>query len=162
MKTLLILRHGKAQPDAPNGDHPRNLIDRGRRDASKMGKVIEQLVGVPDAFYSSDANRARQTAELAAETCGYTGEITLERAIYLAEASELLQIIRAFPDDSTSIVLTGHNTGMEDLVAWLAGADETEHLPTAGLAVFEVDVDHWRETAPDRCRLLHFTSPKHL
>lgn len=162
MKTLLLLRHAKAQPDAPNGDHPRNLTDRGRRDAHTIGTVIADLIGTPDMFISSDANRAYQTAELAADSCGFTGKIKQDRAIYLAEASELVNIICAFPDDRDSIVLVGHNMGMEDLVAWLAGSDVTQHLPTAGLARFEIKVKQWRDTKPENCTLLDFTSPKHM
>ena len=73
MKTLLILRHAKTQPDAPGGDRLRNLTERGHRDAATIGGVINSLVGTPELIVTSDANRARQTAEIVAEACSYTG-----------------------------------------------------------------------------------------
>ena len=65
MKTLLILRHGKAQPDMPKGDHARELTERGERDADTMGFYIIDNIGMPDAILTSDATRAEQTAERA-------------------------------------------------------------------------------------------------
>ena len=160
MKTLIILRHAKAQPDAPNGDHQRNLTDRGQRDASAVGSMLGSLVGVPDAIVTSDANRARQTAQLSAEACGFDSSIIIEPAIYAAEVTTLIGIIRDLPDDLGCVVFVGHNPGFEDLITYLAGPDvEVEHLPTAGFAHFELDVSSWHELTPARSRLVNRSGP---
>ncbi len=160
MKTLIILRHAKAQPDAPNGDHQRNLTDRGQRDASAVGSMLGTLVGVPDAIVTSDANRALQTAQLAAEACGFDSSLTIEPAIYAAEVSTLIDIIRNLPDDLGCVVIVGHNPGFEDLITHLAPSDtESEHLPTAGFAHVELDVSSWRELTPARSRLVNRGAP---
>src|SRR6478609_3696900 len=98
MKTLLIMRHAKTQPDAPNGDHARVLTDRGHRDATTMGRHIFTLVGVPDAIVTSDATRAHETAELIAASCQFTSPLTVEPGIYGADAAELANIARRLPD----------------------------------------------------------------
>ena len=67
MKTLIILRHGKAVDVLVSGDKRRELTERGMRDAEAMGKLIGSEVGVPDLIVSSDATRARQTAEISGE-----------------------------------------------------------------------------------------------
>ena len=63
MKTLLILRHGKAENQALGGDRDRALTERGERDSAAMGRQIQALTGCPDAIITSDARRARQTTD---------------------------------------------------------------------------------------------------
>src|SRR5215211_5701227 len=98
MKTLLVLRHGKAQPDAPRGDWSRDLTERGRRAAKTMGELIQERIGRPDAIVSSDAHRAKQTAEIAAEAIGFDGQVVLEHAIYEAWLPDLIDVVRSLPE----------------------------------------------------------------
>ncbi len=163
MKQLLILRHAKAQPDAPSGDHLRALTDRGRRDAATIGTYLHTLVGVPDAFVTSDARRALQTAELAATACQFERPLTIEPEIYGASADELADIVRRLPDTVSCVVLVGHNPGLQALVDILNSSDDViDHLPTAGLAYLEQDTTHWRDLVEDSCRLRELTWPKLL
>jgi phosphohistidine phosphatase len=163
MKTLLILRHAKAQPDAPLGDHPRELTARGRRDAATIGAHLHALVGTPDAIVTSDARRARQTAELVAEATSYAAPPTLESEVYGADLSTLLRIVRRLPDEAGSVLLVGHNPGFEELTAALAGADATEvRLPTAGLAHLEFAATTWNEVDRGTGRLVGLTTPRSL
>jgi phosphohistidine phosphatase len=163
MKTLLILRHAKAQPDAPDGDHLRALTDRGRRDATTMGNHLRTLDPVPDAFVTSDARRALQTAELAAAACGFEQPLTIDPAIYGADAAELVEIVRNLPDAAGCVVLVGHNPGLHDLVNVLTGDDvHIDHLPTAGLAYLEHDATRWRDLAEGTCHFRGLSSPGQL
>jgi phosphohistidine phosphatase len=161
IKELLILRHAKAQPDAPDSDHLRVLTDRGRRDATTIGNHIHALVGVPDAFVTSDARRALQTAELAAAACGFERPLTIEPAIYGADAAALAEIVNRLPDAARCVVMVGHNPGLHDLVIALSGSDVLiDHLPTAGLAHLEHEATRWRDVAEGTCGFRGMTSPR--
>ena len=163
MKTLLIMRHAKTQPDAPNGDHARALTDRGHRDATMIGLYISSLVGVPDAIVTSDAKRALETAELVAANCRFTAPLTVEPDIYGADASALAGIVRRLPDTAACLLLVGHNPGMQDLIGLLADAEVLiENLPTAGIARLEHDSDQWQDVTPGSCRFRDMTSPRLL
>lgn len=163
MKQLLILRHAKAQPDSPLGDWSRELAERGRRDAPRMGGVIRERIGRPDAIVSSDAHRARQTAELAAAALGSDGPIAFDHRIYDAALGELVEVVRSLSDELGSVLLVGHNPGLEALVAFLSGKEATEvRLPTAGLAQVELDVEHWADAGPGSGRLVAIITPKAL
>jgi phosphohistidine phosphatase len=163
MKTLHILRHAKAQPDAPNGDRARELTGRGRRNAAAIGAHVHTLVGRPDAIVTSDAVRARQTAELVAEAAGFDSPLTLEPDIYGADVATLIQIVRDLPDESDCVVLVGHNPGLEELTAALADSDAAAvHLPTAGLAHLEFDVAGWDEARRGTGRWRGLTTPRDL
>jgi phosphohistidine phosphatase len=162
IKRLLILRHAKAQKDAPVGDRLRALTDRGLRDATTIGAHLHTLVEAPDAFVTSDARRALQTAELAAAACGFEHPLTIEPAMYGADAAALADIVRRLPDAAACVVIVGHNPGLHDLVVALCGDVEIDHLPTAGLAYLEHDATRWRDLAEGTCRFRGLTSPRLL
>lgn len=155
MKTLLLLRHGKAQPDAPHGDKERVLVERGKRDSATIGRKIRGIVNHLDSILTSDAPRAHETAIIAAKAAGYGGTITTEPDIYDAGLDSLLDLVHQLPDSSECVMLVGHNPGFEELSAALSQeGDPPPHLPTAGLAHIEFDALHWRDVRPGTGRLL--------
>jgi phosphohistidine phosphatase len=78
MKTLLVLRHAKSSwNDSALDDHERPLHERGLRDAPRMGALVREHGLRPDVVLSSDAVRARLTAEAVAEAARYAGEVLL-------------------------------------------------------------------------------------
>src|SRR5688572_15164491 len=120
MKTLFVLRHAKTQPAAPNGDHARQLTERGHEDAERMAAYIKRSMEMPDAIVTSDARRARQTAEIVADGIGFTSDLTVEPRIYAAGLDALLDVVRALPDDADRVILVGHNPGFEELAEALS------------------------------------------
>jgi phosphohistidine phosphatase len=161
MKTLIILRHGKAVDILISGDKRRELTERGLRDAEAMGRLIGSEVGVPDLIVSSDATRARQTAEIAGEAAGYKGEITYEPAIYDAGVDTLVRVVRALPDSADYVILVGHNPGFERLSADLAAdGAEPPRLPTSGFAHLQFKATHWHNVRPGAGTLVAVHWPK--
>ncbi len=162
MKTLLILRHGKAQEGAPNGDKARTLIERGEKDAALMGRLIGRLDMPIDGIVSSDAVRARQTAEIAAKAAGFRGHIELEPDIYYAGLDSLLKVVRKLPEEWDCALLVGHNPAFEDLSAAL-GEEEAEppQLPTAGLVRLAFDsAKRWKDVREHSGKLVEVYRPK--
>jgi phosphohistidine phosphatase len=161
MRTLLILRHAKTQSDAPAGDHARELTERGHRNAAAMGAYIHNLTGTPDAIITSDATRARQTAEIVATAVDFTGPLAVEPRIYAAGLDTLLAVVRRIPDEVQSALIIGHNPGFEELAeALAANQDEEIRLPTSGLALIEFDVEKWDAARTDTGRLVKVATPR--
>jgi phosphohistidine phosphatase len=162
MKTLLLLRHAKSSWSNDSlADFDRPLNDRGQRDAPRMGRLLAQLDVIPDLIISSAANRAAATAERVAQAAGYEGEIRRTEELYLADPDDYLAVAQSVEDKITSLMLVGHNPGLEELVGLLSGHDE--HLPTAALAAFRVDVNRWRDLAAgSNCQLIGVWRPKEL
>jgi phosphohistidine phosphatase len=161
MKTLFILRHAKTQSDAPAGDRARELTERGHRNAAVMGAYIHNLSGTPDAIITSDATRARQTAEIVAKVVGFQTPLTVEPRIYDADVNILLALVRSILDEVDTAIIVGHNPGFEELVAALAGNPEHEvRLPTSGLAVLEFDVERWDAVRAGSGRLRGVATPR--
>lgn len=158
MKTLLVLRHAKSDRDgkAPR-DHDRPLAPRGETDAPRMGMALAALALLPDRILTSTATRARETARLVAAAMGYRGAIIEAHALYAASVAALLDVLRA-ADAGQTLLIVGHNPGVEDLIRLLTGGQDAEaivRLPTAGLACLTLDIAEW-PAIDEACGLLHW------
>ena len=59
MKSLFLLRHAKTERDSPSGrDFDRQLTNRGRGDAARLGKELRKESFKADLILSSPAARA--------------------------------------------------------------------------------------------------------
>jgi phosphohistidine phosphatase len=144
MKTLLVLRHAKSSWNDPAlDDHERPLNERGRRDAPRMGELVREYGLIPDLVISSDAVRAQLTAEAVAETARYAGEILLDQRLYIASPADILSLLQTVQENAKTIMIVGHNPGLEELVEHLTG--ERQDLPTATLAQIALPIDRWRD-----------------
>lgn len=148
MKTLLLLRHGKSSwKDTALSDHDRPLKKRGREAAQRMGRLLSELCVVPDHILSSSAVRALETAQLTVEAAAYRGEVETVPALYHSDPRTLVAIVSHVPDRFASVLIIGHNPGLEDWLARLIGRHET--VPTAALAQVELPLDSWLDFSPD-------------
>ena len=135
--------------------------NRGKRAAPLMGKLILKLRLVPDQILSSTAVRARTTAAIVAENCGFKGAIELHKELYAADAESIVHVVSEVYHDDSRLLVVGHNPGMEQLLFALTRADE--HLPTAGLAHIELPLNTWRGlSASSRGTLIHLCRPKEM
>jgi phosphohistidine phosphatase len=168
MKTLLILRHAKSDWDNSGlADFDRPLAKRGQRDAPVMGEVLTRFDCVPDRIISSPALRARQTAELVAEACGYPMPIFWEDAFYGGSSQDVIRFLQSLPAPVERPLLIGHNPMLEETVSILLrppGPGRSEYfgirIPTAGLICLELDIVDWGELEPGDAILCWFLIPK--
>ena len=162
MKTLLILRHAKSDwGNSQLSDHDRPLNSRGKYDAPRMGAWLKLKEIVPELIISSTAERALTTAELVALACDFEGELRTERKFYLAGPPAYVEILNGLPDSYESVMVVGHNPGMEELVSLLTDKDRT--MTTANVAVVELPIDAWNElTIFTEGRLKHHWQPNDL
>ena len=159
MKKLLILRHAKsswADPDLADFERPLN--ERGLHAAPFMGSVIAKEGLSPDLIISSPAERAKTTAELAVDGGKLAAEIKFDDHIYEASPHALLQIASDIDDEMKSVMLVGHNPGIEAFIKLLTGVYEP--MPTAALAVVELRIDYWEDIAAGSGKLLDVIRPK--
>ncbi len=146
MKTVILLRHAKSSwADGDLEDHERPLNKRGRSAAPKMGRQLLEAELTPDLVIPSTALRARQTADLVAEASGYEGDVAPVEDLYLAAPSVYLEELARLPEAVQLPLLVGHNPGIGELVGWLTGQEVS--MPTAALAVIDLEGDSWAEAA---------------
>ena len=150
-RTLILLRHAKSDWSGDEPDHDRPLAKRGRRQAPEAGRWLADLVGRIDLAVVSPAVRARQTWELVSAPLSEPPPTRFEDRVYAASAGALLDIVRALPDDATTVVLVGHNPGLEDLASALTG--RWVSMPTSALAVIGLS-GGWQTAGTDEADLL--------
>ncbi len=158
MKRLYILRHAKSSwDDASLADHDRPLSGRGRRAADAMADHLRAERIEPQLVLCSSSARTRETlARLGLET-----GVEVERELYGAGCEALIARLRDVPAHVDSVLVIGHNPGMQDLAIELAGGPH-DKFPTGALATVELDIGDWRALGPGRGRLIAFIRPREL
>ncbi|MFI7412797.1 SixA phosphatase family protein [Streptomyces sp. NPDC049627] len=155
LRRLVVLRHAKsAWPDGV-ADHERPLAPRGRRDAPVAGRMLADADCLPDLALCSTAARARETWELASAQWGTPPPVRHEPRLYAADVPDLLAVAHEVSPEVGTLLLVGHNPGLEELVLELAGEglDDTldevrTKFPTSAIAVLAWHGTTWRALAP--------------
>ncbi|HKT84935.1 MAG TPA: histidine phosphatase family protein [Novosphingobium sp.] len=171
MKTLGIFRHAKSDwNDARLRDFDRPLNKRGRKGAAIMGRHISEHGIEWQRILASPAVRVTQTIEIAAQAVGASPPVSWDRRIYLANSATLMDVLRDQTGDPASILLIGHNPGLEDLIFDLVPDDGSsplrdiveEKFPTAAYAVLELDIENWQAIDENCAGLVHLVRPRDL
>tara|TARA_R110002072_G_scaffold179059_1_gene335014 strand:+ start:42929 stop:43447 length:519 start_codon:yes stop_codon:yes gene_type:complete len=159
MKSLIVLRHGKAENPGGMSDFDRSLAGRGTRDAVRVGEVLVEKKLAPELIVTSTANRAHSTARLVAEGCNYSGEIIPVDDLYLPTQSAILATVRNIPEEHSRVLIVGHNPGFGMFaMKFGSGVDE---FPTCAWTHIGFDVEYWGEvTQSTRSEGLDFWCPK--
>jgi phosphohistidine phosphatase len=169
LRQLLLLRHAKSSWDDPKlADHERPLSGRGRRAATAMRTEMARLGLVPDLVLVSSARRTQETlaALLPFEE---TPLIETLDTLYLATPSQMLHVLNGVAQTVRSVMLIGHNPGLQELAQQLTGsaADPAaaermaKKFPTGALAEFMVP-GPWGGLGPGGARLVRFLCPRDL
>lgn len=165
-RTLILLRHAKADWPVGVPDHERPLAARGVKDAPQTGAWLVTGGRVPDLVLCSTASRTRQTYRLVAAAFGTQPEVSFLDAIYDASAGELLEFVRAAPDVARTVLLVGHCPGVQRLA--LALADDTrpdlvsrlhDGYPTNTATVLQTRAA-WSELDPGGASVIDLASPR--
>lgn len=168
MKVLYVLRHAKSSWDDPAvADHERPLAPRGKKAAERMAAHFRQHQIIPTLVLCSDARRARQTLKPIEDFLAGRSELRFEDDLYAATAEQLLRHVRSLPEVVPSVMLVGHNPGLQDLVLLVArrGAKEqaaAAKFPTGALARLELDLERWNQVGQDTGELTELVLPREL
>ena len=169
MKTLTLLRHAKSGWDDPvTRDFDRPLNRRGRRAARTVGAEMRKLGLAFDRVLASPARRVVETIEEVAEAFGPL-EPHYEQRLYLATIETLIELLRATDESVESLLLVGHNPGMESLALALSGGSENTlrgeielKYPTGTLAEIALDVEGWWQVDQGCGKITRFIRPRDL
>jgi phosphohistidine phosphatase len=148
---LILLRHAKSDWSGGEADIDRPLAKRGLRQAPEAGRWLATHVDRIDLAVVSTAERARATWELVAAELGERPRTRYDESAYAASAGELLHLVRRLDEALGTVVLVGHNPGLEVLAESLVG--EAVSLPTSALAVIGLDRP-WESAGRGRGELL--------
>ena len=165
---LILMRHAKsswAQPGMPDFDRP--LAERGVRSAPVMGRWLAAQPRRPGLILTSPARRTRETADLVLNELSQVtqADIVRDERIYEADVPALLQVIGE--QRVPTLMLVGHNPGLEELLGYLAGnfteatAGQRKSFPTGAIYVLESKVP-WDAAGRGMMRIIAHMRPRLL
>ncbi len=165
---LVLMRHAKSDwYSGANDDFSRPLAERGIRDARRMGRWFALGGYLPDAILSSPSQRTRATLDLLGAGAGValTGRTTWVDALYHSSLETLRDTLRRFPQRG-SVMILGHNPGLEEFLRWLVPAadlprDHGKLFPTGAVYVLDT-VGPISEVARGGARVVAHQRPKQL
>jgi phosphohistidine phosphatase len=170
VKTLTLLRHAKSGADMSVArDFDRPLNAKGARAAETVGRYLRSEKLAFDLVVASPALRVTETLDQVATGYGETLAPEWDRRLYLASTGGLLDVIHETADGHDTLLIAGHNPGLEELVLLLvpddgsAARDAVEmKFPTASLAQIRFDADSWASVKAGAGTLTRFVRPRDL
>lgn len=168
MKRLYLLRHSKAGQTNKKllDDHERSLTQKGVEVCALLGNYVSEENF--DLVLCSTALRAKETAELVLEQAGQSPHIELLPNLYLASPGEIFRVINQVSEEVSSVLVVGHNPGLQNLAINLAGKGDKKkfremrnNFSPPSLAVFDIDTE-WAKVGPRSGELTDFVIGKNL
>lgn len=145
MDRLILMRHGQAERQAATGgDFERGLTQRGRDDATLMGRLLAAKGAAPELVLVSSARRTRETFD-AASAAFPKARVEFRRDLYHAEPEDVMTALEDEGEGAGTVMVIGHNPGLHELALGLAIQGGPEPLtfnkirnrfPTATTVVF--------------------------
>jgi phosphohistidine phosphatase len=148
MRRLILFRHGKAEmAGLTGGDKDRPLAERGRTDSLNTAMWLRDSGYSPDIVYVSPAARTQATWTSARPAFPDT-TVETDASLYLGGTDIIMDIFDEAPAESPTVMVVGHNPGLQELGLQLAedGGAPLEQVtrlgdgfPTAAAAVFRLE-----------------------
>ncbi|MGO3152391.1 MAG: SixA phosphatase family protein [Galactobacter sp.] len=163
-RTLLLLRHAKAEAPWGMSDADRGLTKHGGEQARDVGEYLASESLVPDGVLVSDSRRTRATYAWIASILGEEAPSAyLDSRLYESPAAAMIAVINETPTTVRSLLVVGHLPAVQDAAMRLSSADSDEDavldmaggFPPAGLCVFKVPGE-WEELDGRDARLERF------
>jgi len=142
-KTLVLIRHAKAEQAPGKPDHDRSLTDKGRRDATAAGRWLNEQGIVAELVICSTAIRTRETWDHAAKGGAHTEFVEYRRAVYQGDTEGVLDSLREDSGEVDTVIVVGHAPTIPTLASVLCDGEGSREAhqaladgyPTCGLAV---------------------------
>ncbi len=123
----------------------------------------------PALVLCSPAKRTRETLELVQEAWATPPEIHYQERLYLAEPEDLLTWLHDLSDAIPSVLVIGHNPGLQELALRLLPASAAEasariagKFPTGALVHLSSRVRSWSRFGAETAKLVDYVIPSDL
>lgn len=127
-KRLTLLRHAQADQSATH-DVDRALTLTGRGDARAIGERLHEAGITPQLVLCSTATRAKQTWQLAANAYAEAAEtidVQYLDLLYGADLEEVLELLQGLAEETTDVLVVGHEPVSSAVAHHLAGPSSQE------------------------------------
>tara|TARA_R110002049_G_scaffold177892_3_gene345085 strand:+ start:681 stop:1166 length:486 start_codon:yes stop_codon:yes gene_type:complete len=144
MKQLILVRHAKSSWKHNVIDHERPLNNRGFNDAQIISNHLKNSNLNIELVLSSDAMRAKTTANLFVSNLGISQEIfSLHPDLYDFSGENLIKTIKNCDDQINYLMVFGHNHAITAFVNSY-GDKYIDNVPTCGVVIIEFEINSWK------------------
>lgn len=160
MKTILLIRHGKAARGEDLRDIDRPLTGAGKKQALEMASVIVDRKAVPDLIVSSPAKRTLETARLMAGVWHDSKlPVLTDSLLYEGSAEAYAEVLAQLPESCACVAMVGHNPTIGYLAA-LFSKGEVQAFSPCSVAAFRVRSEDWAGCYPALKQFLFLAVPR--
>lgn len=150
MKKLIIVRHAKSSWEHDVTDHVRPLESRGFADAKLLSSTLKNSGLSVDSVISSDANRAKTTAEIFILNLNIDiNLLKFNPNLYDFSGEKLLNTIKSTDKEINHLMVFGHNHAITFFVNKF-GDRYIDNVPTCGVVIIEFDIQDWSSLKPGK------------
>jgi phosphohistidine phosphatase len=161
MKQLILVRHAEAAEKLNNQpDKERELTTIGKNNAAQTGAYLYQEKFLPDIIISSDAKRAKQTAQIIASQLQVDAKKMLYDSLLYTVLSPriFLQQVNTIPDRFDTVMLVGHNPIFSSMAEFFTN-ESKGNMPPAAAMVVKFELESWKEVAQANGNILEYIYP---
>ena len=163
MKKILFVRHAKSSwADMKLTDKERPLNKRGKRDAPLMATRCMEYGLKVQLLISSPAVRAFTTCLVFKDVYKLETPIQIENYLYHGDPTDFEEALCGVNDSIDCVAIFGHNPGITYLANELDSNRYIDNVPTTGVVIGEIDIEHWEDFSVAKTVLKDFLYPKML
>ena len=167
MKHIYLLRHAKSEWDEPfQKDEERGLSERGKKQTKALRSFLLDFGINVDSVLVSPAERALKTYQNLRKEILRLPKPDIRDSIYEAEEEDLLFLLHGIPNTVRSVMIVGHNPGLENFASSLLYGQSTpsrfHKFPTASFLGLSYSGEDWKNLDWGTCHLQVFWIPGHL
>ncbi len=152
MKRLIFVRHGRAEEPSPQfTDVERTLTTKGKVVSQQMAVRLKNKEIIPDAYISSHAFRAIETAIIFAKEFEFNPDnILIRKQLYFnINLNSLNEILSEISDEMDTVILFGHNPSFTELPDRLCRTG-CDFLPKSGIVSLIFKTGSWKEVIREK------------
>ncbi|MCL1897402.1 MAG: histidine phosphatase family protein [Micrococcales bacterium] len=166
LRSLVLLRHAKAERGDWGLDRDRGLAPRGRAQSAAVGRDLADQGFMPDVALVSSAKRTVQTYDLVAVNANWHLVADILDDLYRAWTDDLIDLLCRVSPTARSVLVVGHEPTISAAAGALAGIESSPDalsrlhggLPTAGRAELRFAGD-WIDLGPAGATLTEVITP---
>ena len=169
MRTLILVRHAKAEPLERGDDFDRALTAQGKEDAARLGTYLSRIGHLPELALVSAAKRTTQTFDFIARKIAVPVPVDSSEALYNATAADVRDLVIKANAGIERLMIVGHNPGIMDVAIRLTGDGDLQEIgrmrsrfPPCSMSILTFSCEDWRDVATGGGRLETFVMPEDL
>tara|TARA_Y100000766_G_scaffold79236_1_gene67352 strand:- start:117 stop:497 length:381 start_codon:yes stop_codon:yes gene_type:complete len=125
-----------------------------------MANFLSKKINKICFLHSSSSVRTFETSKFFIDRIKFD-KIKYDDSLYHSSSFSILNMVKNYPDNYSSVVIIAHNPGLTNLINEITNIS-LDNLPTTGLAEIDFNCLKWNEVSFENSNLIEIKFPKQL